>query len=291
MPMRTCQFCGHRLIEVEQEENKSITYYCEECCASFRGSEIKFVRDARKPRIELIINERTGETFKPNDIEKRIKRLRRRVWSWCDALKDASSGAVLKMLTLTYADADAWQANDIRDFMLRLRAALGDNILGYAWVLEIQKRGAPHYHVLVWCKAGTFIPAPDDAGMWSHGMTRVEVARTPFYVFKYSSKCDESSVMAMPAGARMFAVWIREGVISDMARYIFRMSSLGKWLADMLMPLIDEFPKRARGGGWLVGDDWVSSPFITIPFVESVPRFKPVPITDEERERFESLWQ
>jgi len=153
----------------------------------------------------------------------RVRRCQQRVMGWAEALprdnrkvrragKKIAIGPRLVMLTLTYRDADGWKPNDIRNFMLDLRKELGEGLLAYAWVLEVQKRGAPHYHVLLYVKRSTNIPKPDEK-LWKHGLSRIETAKSAFYIAKYTGKAYQKH--DLPSGARMFAVWIRKGAISD----------------------------------------------------------------------------
>ena len=59
----------------------------------------------------------------------------------------------------------------------------------YVWVLELTKRGRPHYHVLFWLPRGISMPKADKQGWWRHGMTNTVPARSPVgYLCKYTSK-------------------------------------------------------------------------------------------------------
>jgi hypothetical protein len=153
----------------------------------------------------------------------RVRRCQRRVVGWAEALPrdprrvrraggKIAIGPRLVMLTLTYVDAEGWKPNDIRNFMLDLRKELGEALLAYAWVLEMQQRNAPHYHVLLYVKRGTDIPKPDEK-LWKHGMSRIETAKSAFYIAKYTGKAYQKH--NLPSGARMFAVWIKKGAIND----------------------------------------------------------------------------
>lgn len=151
----------------------------------------------------------------------RVRHCQQRVMGWAGALprdnrrlrrgaRKVAIGPRLVMLTLTYADAETWKPNDIRNFMLSLRKVLGEALLAYAWVLEMQKRGAPHYHVLLYVKRGTNIPKPDEE-LWKHGLSRIETAKSAFYIAKYTGK--EYQKHDLPPNARMFAVWIKSGAL------------------------------------------------------------------------------
>ena len=78
--------------------------------------------------------------------------------------------------------------------------------LHYVWVLELTKRGRPHYHVLFWLPKGVSMPKADKQGWWKHGMTRSEWAHSPVgYLCKYTSKgIDFDSWGKLPRGGRLY---------------------------------------------------------------------------------------
>ena len=73
----------------------------------------------------------------------------------------------------------------------------------YQWVVELQRRGAPHYHALFWVPHKFRLRKPDEAGTWPHGSSRIELARKAVgYLVKYATKgTDEHE---LPRGARLF---------------------------------------------------------------------------------------
>lgn len=150
------------------------------------------------------------------------------------------------MLTLTYANAEDWRPRHISRLMQRIRDWLARR--GYSleavWVLELQKRGAPHYHVLIYLPRGLTLPKPDKQGWWPHGHTRIEWARKPArYMAKYTSKGD-NPCGALPHRARLFAIY-RSPV------------HLGWWRAPAWMrELADQGMRitKAKGGWWRVPD-------------------------------------
>lgn len=239
-------------------------YFCEFCLKEFGTQQIEGQRINPDGRRALVIEDtRNGQQTRIDRVESRVNHLKKRAWTWANVVKPVVEGRheyVLKMVTLTYAPGVDWQPNHIRDYMLSVRKSLVDALCAYAWVAELQKRGAVHYHVLLWVKGDVYLPTPDKSGAWAHGMSKVEIARTPFYIFKYAQKGFDSD-LTFPRGLRLFAVWIREGFVSDFERYVFRMSALPGWLSDIIEPAIDEFPVRTRGGGWAIGSFWVASPF------------------------------
>ena len=153
----------------------------------------------------------------------RYNRMRKRIADWVNTVKSLSEYKFI-MITLTYAPEHVWEANHIREFMLSLKKFLGKNLLAYAWVAELQKRGAIHYHVMVVVPPdliiGDDLPYPDEAGLWRYGLTRVEVARSPFYLVTYLGKEYQKDFSRFPKGIRVFGVYIRERALKQSLRYL-----------------------------------------------------------------------
>jgi len=233
--------------------------------------------------VEAIVTLRNaqGMVLTVNTRQARQHRAYRRVHTWAESIKrwgaferpnavadrnpatwlrPRGQQARLLMLTLTYKSATAWKPNHIRSFMLTLRKRYKGKILAYAWALEMQQRGAPHYHVLLLLKPGTWLALPDASGMWAHGSTDTTQARTPFYIVRYIGK--EKQKEGLPRGARMFAVWLSDDVCwrNTRQRLAFRLSSVPRWLGDVVLALAERLHRwniryrRAAGGGWLLAD-------------------------------------
>jgi len=217
-----------------------------------------------QPRGLSLINKVTGDVIQTDASRSRIARMRRRVRSWAKSLDGViTDGHRVVMVTLTYRDVDGWRPNHIRDFMLRLRRRLGGQLIAYSWVAELQLRGAVHYHVLLVVKKGTNVPFPDDE-LWEHGFTRIETAKTVYYIVKYTGK-EYQKVGRFPKGLRMFAVWMSKAV--DAVRYwSYRLSALPQWLGDIVFSIADfsSWPCRAVGGGWWYRGDRYHSPWIVL---------------------------
>lgn len=165
-------------------------------------------------------------------IKARYDRMRKSVLEWADLMKMVFEyGHRMVMLTLTYRNMNDWKANDIDRFVKKLRKTLGDNLKTYIWVAELQKRGAIHYHMLIIVKSGTNVPKLDDYGLWPHGITRRETARTPYYMVTYLGKEYQKNFSEFPRGARCFGV----GVFGAELRYQYRLSRMKKWEQDFLV--------------------------------------------------------
>jgi hypothetical protein len=217
-----------------------------------------------------LLNRKTGEIIEITEELKhkfRLDRMNGRVHAWAEAVQ--SFGGLkggfryrCVMITLTYDPSVKWKAGHINNFMDGVKRAVGKGLLAYAWVSEMQLRGVPHYHAFLVVKKGTFIPTPDKPHgkrghvLWPHGMTKIETARSPFYLVKYTGK--EHQKEGFYRNMRIFAVWISKDVLSELERRKFRLSALPKWLANIARPMIDhadyEHPKPSPGGGWLFLD-------------------------------------
>jgi hypothetical protein len=160
------------------------------------------------------------------------------------------------MVTTTYAKDGVWEAGHIRQALHRMRewGRRAGVKLRYTWVLELTRRGRPHYHLLVFMPRHLHLPKLDKRGWWPHGMTKVEVARNAVgYLAKYASKafgaCDPESGMEylFPRGAR-----ISGGTLVDLVdRPEWRYWCAPKWARDRVPELTD---LRREVGGYIEPD-------------------------------------
>jgi hypothetical protein len=174
--------------------------------------------------------------------------LRRGVQLAGDCIKDTTlRGFRVRpaLVTFTYRDDVAWEARHITQVQNAIEKFLERRQVRYhaVWVMELTKRGRPHYHLVLWLPKGITLPKPDKRGWWVHGMTRIEWARRPVgYLIKYASKAEDAG--AFPPGARLFGVRglgdAREGY-----RYLRR----PQWLREATLPA-DRLQRVARVG-WL----------------------------------------
>lgn len=203
-----------------------------------------------------LVNTRTGESIWFDAHQARLSRMRRRVHAWSQAMSDLyrPKQTRLVMITLTYEEVEAWRPKHISEYMKRLREKLDDELLAYAWVGEMQERGAVHYHMYILVQSGADVPRPDESGMWVHGSSRIETGRSPFYMVKYVGK--EYQKHGYPKGMRMFAVGIRKDAIPLYLMHRFKMSTLPKWLRGEVEKLgvvaLGLMPKPSPGGGWVL---------------------------------------
>lgn len=109
------------------------------------------------------------------------------------------------MLTLTYGSMDGYAPRHLSDLLMHCRKYCKRKgfTFRYVWVMELQKRGAPHYHVLIWMPSGMRLPMPDRQGWWNHGSTRIEWAKNAVgYIAGYVGKA--TNVFEFPFGARIY---------------------------------------------------------------------------------------
>lgn len=225
-----------------------------------------------------IENRDTGAVIESTALERRLGRLRRRFNAWGEVIDKWDRGKVRMMqIRLSYPVDGSWEANDIREFMRRLRVSVGKDLLAYAWVVErTETAGALHYHVYVVLRRGhDNLPFPDQSGLWVHGSSNVrrvdnEVGSWRYLVSSYGGKQRQKSG-PFPRGMRMFCCWIREGLVSGAEEVEYRLSVLPVWLADRVRErwLVERsgewvralWPYRDEFGEWWVGNLRVRSPW------------------------------
>lgn len=209
----------------------------------------------------------------------RLRRMRQSVTTAARLHAEAgrfSCGAVhCWMVTLTYADPDAWSPRHISASVdaFRKRCKRDGIPLRYVWVAEIQlgrlqRTGVPvvHYHLVLWLPAGVD-PGFWDSGrgvlgctvaqsLWPHGSTnRKRVYAPTKYVAKYASK-GTSDVQHFPRGARIHAV----GGLDTWANAELRWWKAPRWVKDFCE--VSDQPVRVSGGFVLrASGEFISSPW------------------------------
>ena len=114
-------------------------------------------------------------------------------------------------------------------------------------MLELTKRGRPHYHLVLWIPKGFTPPLPDKQGWWKKGHTQAVWARSPVgYVAKYASKGGETE--GLPKGARLYGyLGLNEQMLTVRSWYV-----APQWLKDMA-----EYGCRlVKRAGWWVNKTW-----------------------------------
>jgi hypothetical protein len=165
------------------------------------------------------------------------------------------------MVTTTYRPEVVWAPNHIRSCQQAISEYLRRRglVLRSVWVMELTKRGVPHYHLLIWLPRGLSLPMPDKRGWWPHGSTRIEWARNAVgYLVKYASKirAAHGDGLRFPFGSRLFGC---RGLESSGSEYRHAMRPY--WLRIICFP--SDRLQRRPGGGWLNVDtgEWLESPY------------------------------
>lgn len=182
---------------------------------------------------------RTVNLSKPACAERRVKRLKRSVWASGHLHGVPKAGhrpAVCWFVTLTYKGVDDWKANHMSKALWAYRNWCKSKRVDcrYTWVGELQKRGAVHYHLLVWLPHGVTMPQWDRptrkahgrerAPFWSHGMTNTQKAKAGVgYLMKYLSKLGELTIF--PKGIRLYGI----GGLDLVARSVRSWLNLPEW--------------------------------------------------------------
>ncbi len=162
-------------------------------------------------------------------------------------------------LTLTYRPGEDYDPCDVSKLLKSIRNWLLRRKQGfrYVWVLELTKKGVPHYHLMLWLPKGLSLPKPDKQGWWKKGYTKIEWARRPVgYMAKYSSK--GTDYQGLPKGARVHGCG---GLEQD------QRNERIWWLAPSWVrehwDNPEHLPRRAPGGGWYskASGEWIPSPW------------------------------
>ncbi len=206
----------------------------------------------------------------------RLKRLQKSVRESAEVIQESLQNARVKykahMVTLTYRDDVDWSPRQVSNYLKCVRewARRKAIFLHYVWVLELTKRGRPHYHVLFWLPRGISMPKADKQGWWRHGMTNTVPARSPVgYLCKYTSKgIDFDSWGKLPRGGRLYG---HGGFTPSM-----RITRVWRLAPGWVRELIDEVDGvRKVGCYWVnrVSGMGIRSPF-AFDHVNRILRFK-----------------
>lgn len=199
-------------------------------------------------------------------VENRLRRLKHHVRTASRLIKETMHREGRKwravFVTLTYRPGVEWSPKHVASFLnnVRMWGARQGVRLGYVWVAEMQKRGAVHYHAVIWLPARLQMPRPDGKrGWWRHGTSNVQTVKRNAigYLMKYVSK-GVGNYPDLPSGARVCG----SGGLDRMARNEFHYWRLPRYVRSGLESetwgplrpgeLWDGRMRafRAGGGGW-----------------------------------------
>lgn len=163
-----------------------------------------------------------------------------------ETIERAKERRTAYFVTLTYANGDDWSGRDVSDFLKRVRewARRRGFRVPYVWCAETQKRGAIHYHLVMWLPKGQRMPKPDKCGWWARGFSNVQRVKKNAvgYLMKYVSKGKEAP--KLPKGSRICG----SGGLDADARAEFHYWRLPRYVRENLE--IGQRAERVEGGGW-----------------------------------------
>ena len=202
-------------------------------------------------------------TFPRTPQKTRIARMARVVRGAASAVQDHMTRKKCRFkaafITLTYRPGESWEPLDISKTMKCYRAWLKrrGHDLHAVWVAELQKRGAVHYHIVMWLPKGITPPFPDKQGWWTKGDTQAVWAKKPVsYITKYATKGTPGD-MQFPKGCRLYGCY---GIPIPLAW--FRAPT---WLRELTKPG-DTIKRRGPWychyeSGWGIRTPWVVRSF------------------------------
>lgn len=173
-------------------------------------------------RYTVLVNKETGKWAMVDQFQKRLTKMQSRIGAWAGIVEEyrREHKTRMVMVTLTYKKVDDYNPGHIRKYLKLVKRKHGKKILAWAWVAELQARGAVHYHVLIVFPRGTRFAYPDASGMWAHGMSSVATAKKPFYLVKYTGKKYQKDLSRYPKGCRLYGTSIRFG--GDREKKLYR---------------------------------------------------------------------
>lgn len=210
-------------------------------------------------RFAYLRNPVSGQRCLIDTLRLRYWKMRQRVSGWVQVAEEARDGRFV-MYTLTYKRLEDWAPGHISDFMMHLRKRMGKNLYGYAWVMELQKRGVPHYHVVVWVAVGYHCPWADD--YWVYGITNtIADFRGLRYISKYMVKTsqEQDRKRQLPHGARLYAISMyRHAPLTNWAQFELWLTGKPVYLRDTLRAYYvrmgtEEIYCRKVRYGWVYG--------------------------------------
>lgn len=153
------------------------------------------------------------------------------------------------LFSLTYRNGDDWKPNHIQKLLKTVRTHLyrrGIKLL-YVWVAELQKRGALHYHIIIWLPQGFKLPKFGRCGWWPHGFTDQKIASKSFgYLMKYISKNDTKH--SYPKGVRIYGFGGCDNVVKQRVRFYKSPVSVRTEIEDQGLTYHDVDIRKISGG-------------------------------------------
>jgi len=214
-----------------------------------------------------------GKMIQVDSEKMRLSRLQRRLSVWARCINEVSLRRKTRVLglLLTYDQTgrnhdgipQTWEANHINQFIVSVRNQLGFLLLGYAWVAELHRSGAVHYHVCL--VVDNSVPPlarleiDDIKQWWPYGYSWLRTkskAGKPYrasskYLMKYAQKGSDNRGK-FPKGLRIFSVVIR-CELPAVSSLFFRLSAACSMVRGFIMKLWDDLKKMGQSfnvTGW-----------------------------------------
>jgi hypothetical protein len=230
----------------------------------------------------------TPGVFSINTHEARMKRMAQSIRTAARLIEETIVGQKERyqcvMQTLTVAPGYRWKEKDISDYIdcIRKWADRRGIKARYAWVCEVQRRGAIHYHVMIWLPKRMQLPKADKQGWWKHGSTNTKRVYAPIsYAIKYTTK-GSSEAKRYPKGCRIAG----SGGLTAPQRLERAWWACPLWVRKQSS--VEDLPRRANGGGFCLraSGALLESPWRVVSYGEgSVVICLKVPISVIPRER------
>lgn len=231
-----------------------------DCDGAPRGAHPSAAAAAPGAALGLVNTEQGGQNLiiSLHDATRRASRCRRATITRARLLDGQVQNGGFRgnwyLLTFTYRNGADWEPQDIKRWLQATRKQFQRKgaALHYVWVAELQKRGAIHYHAIVWVPRGHFIRKPDLCGLWPKGSTQIAKARNAVgYLAKYAGKGlaapldPDGREIRFPRGARIQGAGglAQSGVIE--ARYWLA----PRWAREAVGGQVTDI--RRVPGGWL----------------------------------------
>jgi hypothetical protein len=168
-------------------------------------------------------NKVTGQKVYTDEIKKRLKKLRLNIFTFAELGKLVKADRLI-LVGLSYdtlgtkVKASNWKPGDIGEFTHGLKQRLGERLVAYAWVAELQNNGNMHYHLAIY--VDDFFPYPDKSyqrngrkykRLWTHGASSVDwTPKGVYYLCRYVGKEKQKDFTKFPKHARSYAVWFKD---------------------------------------------------------------------------------
>lgn len=168
----------------------------------------------KRRRYVWFASKQTGEVSVIDTFAIRLWKMRRAIKQWAGVMDMLSDELKVRkvFITLTYEGVDDYKPGQITEYIKALKRVLGTrpNLLyGFAWIAEMQERGAVHYHVILVVPSRVHVPTPDISGMWIHGMSQIQTARSAYYLLTYTGKEYQKDFERYPKSCRTYSVSYR----------------------------------------------------------------------------------